>query len=141
MNKTDNIPRWRYRYDNYQKAFTLLEEAIQTAQKRPLSSLEQEGMIQRFEYTWELAWKLLKDYLQFEGIELERTTPNIVIRTAFESKLIKDGELWMQALRARNEMAHEYDTSKFEKITEEIQEIYFQLLKKLHTNFQQKSRS
>ncbi|MGE0109373.1 MAG: nucleotidyltransferase substrate binding protein [Bdellovibrionales bacterium] len=85
MNETpkQNKPRWEYRFDNYQRAFLLLREATTAMDERELSPLEQEGLIQRFKYTWELAWKLLKDYLEHEGIVLDKITP------ASESPLAK----------------------------------------------------
>ena len=84
---TDATPRWQYRFDNYRRAFTLLREAIE--QERPLNQLEKEGVIQRFEYTVELAWKCLKDYLESENVVLEQITPRAVIRRAFEAGIIK----------------------------------------------------
>jgi hypothetical protein len=68
-------PRWHYRFDNYKRAFDLLSQAVAIMDERPLSPLEKEGTIQRFEYTWELAWKLLKDYLEDQGIVLDKITP------------------------------------------------------------------
>lgn len=61
-NSTNSKPRWVYRFDNYRRAFFLLREAIETMESRELTQLEKEGVIQRFEYTWELSWKVLKDY-------------------------------------------------------------------------------
>ena len=61
-------PRWLYRFDNYKRAFGLLREAMELIETRPLTQLEREGVIQRFEYTWELAWKLIQDYLEREGV-------------------------------------------------------------------------
>ncbi len=87
---TDPTPRWQYRFDNYRRAFALLREAI--GQERPLNQLEKEGVIQRFEYTVELAWKTLKDYLESENVVLEQITPRAVIRRAFEAGIIKQGE-------------------------------------------------
>jgi len=83
---TDPIPHWFYRFDNYRRALTLLEEAITL--DRPLTQLEKEGLIQGFEYTMELAWKTLKDYLESEGLVLEPITPRTVIRSAFEAQII-----------------------------------------------------
>ncbi len=80
--KTDSmtypIPRWQYRFENYHRAFALLREAIE--QEKPLTQLEKEGVIQRFEYTMELAWKTLKDYLESENVVFDQITPRAVIR-------------------------------------------------------------
>lgn len=72
MNITSNKnpPRWIYRFDNFKRAFNLFRDAIYTMREREINQLEKEGMIQRFEYTWELTWKVLKDYLEYKGIVL-----------------------------------------------------------------------
>lgn len=90
-------PRWKYRFDNYKRAFTLLREAME---QETLSQLEQEGVIQRFEYTMELAWKTMKDYLESQNVVFDQITPRAVIRRAFEAGLVKDGETWQNALPA-----------------------------------------
>jgi nucleotidyltransferase substrate binding protein (TIGR01987 family) len=125
-------PRWVYRFDNYQRAFALLREAGELAGARELSALEQEGVIQRFEYTWELAWKLLADLLAADGVDLETLTPRAVIRAAFAAKLIADGEAWMGALDARNKMSHTYNLREFETVIEEIRSSYLVLFEALH---------
>lgn len=129
----DDKPRWLYRFDNYKRAFALLREAIELANVRKLSALEEEGIIQRFEYTWELAWKLLADLLAAEGVSLETITPRSVIRAAFAARLIADGEAWMGALDARNRMAHTYNLAEFEIVVAEIQTSYLSLFEALHT--------
>ncbi len=129
----DEKPRWLYRFDNYKRAFALLREAIELAETRKLSSLEEEGVIQRFEYTWELAWKLLADLLAADGVTLDTVTPRSVIRGAFAAKLIHDGEAWMGALDARNRMAHTYNMAEFEIVIAEIQSSYLSLFSALHT--------
>ncbi len=124
-------PRWVYRFDNFKRAVALLREAVETGNERALSRLEEEGVIQRFEYTWELAWKTLRDYLENQGIVLETVTPHTVIRAAFAAKIIKDGEPWMEALDARNRMSHTYDIDAFEKIIERIEADYLPALEAL----------
>ena len=125
-------PRWVYRFDNYKRAFVLLREAIETMNERELTQLEKEGVIQRFEYTWELAWKVIKDYLEYEGLVLDKITPASVIRAAFNAKTISNGDLWMKALDARNKMSHVYDFKKFEEVIGEIHDHYLSLFDDLH---------
>jgi nucleotidyltransferase substrate binding protein (TIGR01987 family) len=74
-----------------------------------------EGLIQRFEYTFELAWKTLKDYLEHSGIVLPQITPKAVLKAAFAAKLIEDGQIWMDMLSHRNLRSHTYDCEKFEE--------------------------
>jgi nucleotidyltransferase substrate binding protein (TIGR01987 family) len=128
---TNDKPRWFYRFQNYRKAFRLLSEAMQLAEERDLSSLEEEGVIQRFEYTWELAWNLLADILTADGVTLETRTPRAVIRAANTAKLIRNARSWMEALDARNRMAHTYDASVFEEVIVEIQTTYLSLFEAL----------
>lgn len=125
-------PRWLYRLDNFERAYQLLAEAIDAHRTRSLSSLEKEGIIQRFEYSWELGWKLLKDYLQHNGITLETVTPRTTLRAALEARLIHDGDGWMAALEARNHMSHSYNAEIFERIIRQIDTEYFALLTALY---------
>jgi len=127
-----DIPRWIYRFNNYKRAFILLREAIEILQERELSQLEKEGIIQRFEYTWELAWKVLKDYIEFEGIILEKITSAAVIKAAFSAKIITDGEGWMKILDSRNKMSHTYNFKDFEKTIIDIKTHHLALLDTLH---------
>jgi nucleotidyltransferase substrate binding protein (TIGR01987 family) len=125
-------PRWLYRFNSYKRAYKLLSKAIDLADERELSDLEEEGFIQRFEYTWELAWKLLADLLDEDGVALETRTPKSVVRAAFAAKLIADGDAWMDALDARNKMAHTYNETDFEEVVEEVRTTYFNLFSSLH---------
>lgn len=131
-NLSQSTPRWLYRFDNYKRAFLLLREGIETMEERELTQLEKEGLIQRFEYTWELAWKVLKDYLDFEGVTLDKMTPASVLRAAFEAKIINEGEAWMKALDSRNKMSHTYDLKAFEIIIQDIRDHYLKLFDDLH---------
>lgn len=124
--------RWRDRFENFARAYRLLREAVEMAEERPLSTLEKEGLVQRFEYTWELAWKVLRDYLAAEGIVLSTVTPRSVLRAAFAAGVIADGDTWLAALDARNKMAHVYSQEAFEKVVQEIRDRYLAVLDGLH---------
>lgn len=129
---TPEKPRWKYRFDNYKRAFVLLREAIDLMNERDLTQLEKEGIIQRFEYTWELAWKLLKDYLDAGGVVLDTVTPAAVIKAAFAAKIIDSADVWMNALDARNKMSHTYDLKAFEQIIADIHGSYLGVLDALY---------
>ena len=137
--KKDTTPRWVYRFDNYKRAFCLLREAMEIMEERELTQLEKEGIIQRFEYTWELAWKLIRDYLQNEGVVLDKITPASVIRAAFEAKVIENGETWMKALDARNKMSHVYNLKSFEEVIAEIHSDYLAVLDDLYMSMMENS--
>lgn len=104
--------RWKQRFENFKKALQQFEEAVC---QENLDRLSQEGLIQRFEYTFELAWKCLQDILQERGLT-EVRGPKPVIQQAFEDGLLEDGLTWMEMLRARNETSHIYDEEKFLEI-------------------------
>lgn len=127
--------RWRYRFDNFSKAYQLLREAS-CSDNGDLTLLEQEGLVQRFEYTWELAWKTLKDYLESQGIILEVITPAHIIRAALEANLIDSGDLWMEALDTRNKMSHTYDQGRFYDAVDKIKNRYLELFTRLFNRLQ-----
>lgn len=86
--------RWQQRFVNFEKAFLQLRSAVKSIDA--LDDLSKEGMIKRYEYTLELAWKTLKDFLESKAVIA--SFPNDVIRHAFQTELIEDGELWMEML-------------------------------------------
>ena len=131
-------PRWEYRFDNYKRAFILLREAME---KETLSQLEQEGVIQRFEYTMELAWKTMRDYLESQNVVFDQITPRAVIRQAFEAGLVKDGETWQNALDARNKMSHTYNFETFEKVIADIRQHYLAALDALYFDLLEASKA
>jgi len=136
---TDDTPRWLYRFRNYMRAFSLLREAVETMEQRELSQLEKEGVIQRFEYTIELAWNVMKDYLESENVVFEQITPRAVIRKAFEANLVEDGETWMDALDMRNRMSHTYDLATFERVIEAVRHRYLGAFDELHAKLLERS--
>jgi nucleotidyltransferase substrate binding protein (TIGR01987 family) len=102
--------RWKQRFSNYLKALQTLAEAVELAQERPLTKLEQQGLIQGFEFTHELAWNVLKDYLDAQGFVGLVGSKNAT-RQAFKDALIQDGEAWMDMIKARNLTSHTYNTA------------------------------
>ena len=101
--------------------FVVLASALSgvMAQQRPLSELEQQGLIQGFEFTHELAWNLLKDYLQYQGIEGIIGSRDAT-RLAFQSGLISDGESWMAMIKARNQSSHTYNLEQAQAIAQAV---------------------
>lgn len=117
--------RFTQRFSNLKRAFFQLSKAVESS--NDLSDLEKEGLIQRFEYTFELSWKTLKDYLETQ--EVEAKFPREVVKQAFYYDIIKDGDLWMEMLEKRNLMAHTYDEERFLIVYNLIVTQYYQELK------------
>ncbi len=131
--------RWQQRFANFERAFALLREAVERAPEG-LSMLEKEGVVQRFEYTFELAWKVLKDYLEAEGALVVPLTPRQVIKDAFSAGLLADGQTWIEMLDQRNLLSHNYDAQVFAKAVEAIAQRYVAVLAGLHAWFAEKVR-
>jgi nucleotidyltransferase substrate binding protein (TIGR01987 family) len=104
--------RWKQRFDSYRRALDRLRQPATGGVER-LSQLEKEGLIQRFEFTFELAWKTLRDYLIYQGITLDAATPRHTIKAAFSAGILSDGRLWIDMLESRNVMSHQYDEAQF----------------------------
>ena len=119
--------RWKQRFENFNKSYRLLEKYLV---KTELSELEQAGIIQFFEMTFELGWKVLKDYLEADGYIVK--SPRETIKQAFQNDIINDGHIWIDALSVRNLTTHTYDESLAKKIVDDIIHIYFPELKKMH---------
>ncbi|MVX64126.1 nucleotidyltransferase [Clostridium chromiireducens] len=118
--------RWKQRFSNYKKAAMQLEEFIE---KDELNKFEIQGLIQCFEYTFELAWKTMKDYLENEGFEVK--SPRQTIQTAFQTQLVTDGHTWIDALEKRNLMAHTYDEGVAKEAEQLIKQKYYGIIKEL----------
>ena len=129
MNK-DNTPRWQYRFSNFKRAYTLLQEATENVDK--LSQLEQEGLIQRFEYCTELAWKTIKDYLESEGVVFKQATPRAILKEAISLNFLSKGQVWLDILDARNKMSHTYDFQHFQKVAKDIAQQYINCFASLY---------
>jgi len=106
--ETDRNIRWQQRFVHFQQAWRLLKEGLDGG-LADRSELEKEGLVQRFEYTFELAWKTIKDYLQFSGVDLTEITPRRVLKAAFTANIIANGEIWIEMLGVRNKLSYVYD--------------------------------
>lgn len=127
----DQDVRWKQRFQNFDRAVALLREPI-VRDVTTLSNLEKEGTIQRFEITVELAWKTLKDYLEYEGQVMEPITPRHVIKDAFAARILRDGQVWMDMLDHRNILSHNYDAATFDKAVLAIRDRYLAAIEELH---------
>lgn len=118
--------RWQQRFANYKKALMQLQEAVELSNERPLSKLEKQGVIQAFEFTHELAWNVLKDYLTNQGYQDIKGSKDTT-RAAFKDELIMDGEQWMNMIQSRNLSSHTYDEHTADQLIMEIIGVYFPL--------------
>lgn len=122
--------RWKQRFENFEKAFKKLEEAMNEGE---LNELERNGFIQRYEFTIELAWKTLKDFLQEEGFKLK--SPKDVVRQAFQSGYLDDGQVWIDALDIRNKLSHDYNQEYSEEAEQLIRNDIFPAIVHLYRYF------
>lgn len=116
--------RWKQRFNNFRKAFQSLEDAVVLANKRKLSDLEEQGLIQSFEFTHELAWNVLKDYLEYQGI-VGLIGSKDATREAFKNQLIENGEDWMEMILDRNRTSHTYDLKIAQMVVSHILQRYY----------------
>lgn len=116
--------RWIQRFSNFRKALDQLSEAIALSKQRPLTKLEEQGLIQAFEYTHELAWNTLKDFLEDRGAQKIYGSKDAA-REAFKAGLLENGDVWMKMIESRSLTSHTYDESTASKIASSIIESYF----------------
>lgn len=119
--------RWKQRFTNFEKSYNLLNQYID----QPIETeLERAGIIQFFEISFELSWKLMKDYLEAQGFSVK--SPRETIKQAYQIGLIDDGHIWIDALSDRNLTVHTYDEELAKKMVEDIIHVYFPKLKQLY---------
>jgi nucleotidyltransferase substrate binding protein (TIGR01987 family) len=112
--------RWRQRFENFKLALAQLLAAAELARVRPLSKLEQQGLIKAFEFTHELAWNTLKDFLDRRGHTARIYGSRDASREAFAADLIDDGDVWMKMLESRKATTHGYDQATADRIAQDI---------------------
>jgi len=127
-----NDIRWEQRFSNYQKALSQLQKFID---KGDLSELEERGLIKAFEYTYELAWNTLKDFLEYSG-QTDIYGSRDATRKAFELGMIEDGEGWMDMLASRNRTSHTYNEEVAKEICQAVINVYFPLFTQLKSKLE-----
>jgi len=137
MNQDPDI-RWKQRFQNFDRAYVLLRDAMEEG-PAALNPLEKEGVIQRFEYCFELAWKTAKDYLEQGGFVFATITPRQVLKDAFIAKIIADGQVWIDMLDHRNLLSHTYNQANFENAVQAIHARYLSAIGQLHEFLQHES--
>lgn len=122
--------RYKQRFQNYENAFTMLKDSLKIEDP---SILEKAGIIQFFELAFEIGWKLLKDYCEFEGYTVN--SPREAIKTAYMANIINDVETWIKALNDRNLTVHVYDEEIANEVYNKIKTEYFDILENLYNKF------
>ena len=120
------LPRWEQKLNNYRKALSRLAEVVNVMDSRQLNDFEADGLIQRFEFTFELAWKVMKSYAEYQGVDKEIMGSRDAIRWAFENKLIEDSDVWIEMIKRRNDTSHNYDEDTAADVVLRVKDSYLQ---------------
>ncbi len=118
------MSRLQERIESFNRAFEILSEAVNAYKNNSMNILTHMALIQSFEVCFELAWKVLKDYLDENGVKVY--LPKEVIKEAFSFEVISNGQLWIDMLNARNSTSYEYNLDKVNSILMNISDEYFQ---------------
>ena len=132
----DTDVRWHQRLQSFRRAYSRLSDGAHIAEQRELSPLEKQGLIQAFEFTHELAWNVLKDYLESQGLEGVIGSKGAT-REAFKNGLLADGEVWMDMIKSRNQTSHTYNEETANEITAAILTRYCAQFSQFQTRFSQ----
>ena len=132
--------RWKQRFQNYSTALARLGGAVELASQRNLSELEEQGLIQGFEFTHELAWNTIKDFFESQG-ESGILGSRDAVRLAFKRGLIEDGDTWMEMIKSRNLSSHTYIEDIARSIAQSILTAYYQAFVSLRDRIEAHSKS
>ena len=123
--------RWQQRFSHFEKAY---HQLVRFLEHESLNELEQQGLIKSFEYTYELAWNTLKDYLLSTGLQ-DIYGPRDAVKAAFKAELLEDGHLWMEMIKDRNLTVHTYNEDHAKEILSRIVALYAPAFKRLYQRF------
>ena len=122
------MERFKQRLNEFSNALERLKEGLT---KSADDDLYIDGILQRFEFTFELSWKTIKDYMEYQGIITKIGSPREIIKTGFAEGIIDDGEAWIKMMLSRNTLSHIYDEITSRNIYKEIKSEYVELFEKL----------
>ena len=125
--------RWRQRFNNLENAFLFLQEGLK---KESLDPYQEAGIIQSFEFTFELSWKTLKDFLESQGMVIPFARD--VIKESFSAQIIQEGHLWIEMLEKRNMLSHTYNRQQATDAVLLIKQRYFPALKQVYLELKQR---
>lgn len=128
------MKRYEERKEDFSRAINRLSKALEEEE----TDVIVDGVLHRFEFTFELAWKTLKDYLEYIGVINKTGSPREVLKSAFEHGIIDNGQEWINMMLSRNSLSHLYDEETSREIYDNIKEIYFGLLKQLDKKLSEK---
>jgi nucleotidyltransferase substrate binding protein (TIGR01987 family) len=129
--------RWQQRFNNFNRAMQKLTDAVTLSQERALSELEQQGLIQGFEFVHELAWNVLKDFLEYDGIQ-DLIGSRSTVRAAFKHGILADGEVWMAMIESRNLSSHTYNVSTAKTLVTDILTRYYPAFQEFQSNMEKR---
>ena len=129
---TDKQKRWQQRFENFERAYLRFATTVERDTDR-VSDLEKTAIIKYFELAFELAHNVIRDYLEDDG-DVPKSNKN-VIRQAFKRGYIRDGEMWMEALKARNKAVHIYKEEIMQEVFHFVCEEFFPVLRDMHSYF------
>jgi nucleotidyltransferase substrate binding protein (TIGR01987 family) len=125
--------RWKQRFQNFEKAFLFFET---TVDKETYTPIEIGGLVQAFEFTYELGWKTIKDFLYEQGVNT--SYPRETIKEGFKTQIIEDGHVWLHMLEKRNELSHTYNQEVAAQAVEIIKHQYYQAIEQVYHFFKDK---
>lgn len=123
------MTRWIQRFENFEKAHANFKDTINCIEKEGLTKIYTMALIQAYEIVFELAWKTLKDYLEYNGIKTD--TPRETIKEAFQTNIINNGQTWIEMMEARNKTSHTYKEEFARQLVSEILNNYVSVLNEL----------
>lgn len=135
MNEQNDI-RWEQRFSNYRKALSQLKDVV--GLEKP-NRFEEQGLIKAFEFTFELAWNTLKDFLEYQGFS-GIVGSRDAIRTAFRESIVSDGQAWMRMIESRNKTSHTYNEKTARDIAQDVRTDYFPAFQELENTLKKRVR-
>ena len=127
----NNEFRWKQRLENFPKAYDTFCRTLNRHKELPEDEIIKMALVQAFEFTCELAWNVMKDYLESEGFT-EVKSPKQTIRTAFQAGLINDADKWMEMIQKRNLASHAYDQTILDETVQYIKDEFYPLVTKFY---------